>query len=386
MSFRQDTDGDISIPYTSPPQEYPEQGDGGIEEETEEDEDDEYGEPVVSHVGLGNSSSGSSSSDLISPAQQTGDDASAGGHVFDCPFSINRPVPDDAETDTVEASSSPQSSNLLGIDGIDSRMRGDSLSSMSTNPSAYIVTPALSHMNLPAPNIYSPPQHAFEELPEDTEDNTVLPFKRPPAHVDGDEADDDSYESQEDGHAVGHQRNPQPSPAMSTTTRSSRISRPVDIDIRSISTHAQAEALVQQAQQRVFDFINSPSVEDVTEASPPSNDISLGGGAAEGRLPLSARLAAYGQSLKIEQRFKEEAENRRSPRAVRMSGGSSRSQHEHIEQKRRERSVSASAQSGAKGLDRTFSLEERHHVPGSRNGRVRRPHTAGGTRTSLSYI
>ena len=209
------------------------------------------------------------------------------------------------------------------------------------------------------------------------------------------DADDDS--SQDDGqearrHQYQHHQHqsPQPSPALSSATsrtsrssRTSRASRPVDIDIRSISSHAQAEALVQQAQQRIFDFVNNPSAEDINEGSSVATTNTIGtvaSAAGEGRTPLSARLAAYGQSLKIEQKFKEEEEKRRSPRVIKTSGGSSQSGR-GVEVVVTERSVSNHG--GARGLDRTFSLEERHHVPGSRSGRVRRPHTAGGTRKSF---
>ncbi|THH27710.1 hypothetical protein EUX98_g6487 [Antrodiella citrinella] len=358
MSFRQDSEGDISIPYTSPPADYQEKDEHGIEEE---DEDEEYGKPVVARIGNVSSGSSSSSDDLVSPAQQEAPDSD---RSFECPFSINNPVPDEADASVIEASS-PQS-NFLGIDGIDSRMRGDSLSSMSTNPSAYVVTPALSHMNLP-PSIYSSPIIGAElpegVEPEDSEEVVMLSFKRSVAHV----HNDDEYVDI-----------PQPSPGMSsprssTTTRSSRTSRPVDIDIRSISSHAQAEALVQQAEQRILEFVNSPSAEDVTEISPHPSTISVST-AGEGRTPLSARLAAYGQSLKIEQKFKEVEEKRNSPQSLTLLSSRPGSV---VMDEGREWSMAAS--SGARGLDRTFSLEERHHTPGSRNGRVRRPHTAGGT-------
>ncbi|KAH8107835.1 hypothetical protein BXZ70DRAFT_912873 [Cristinia sonorae] len=378
MSFRQESEGDISMPYTSPPAEYPERksGNGNIEEE---DEEEEYGQPVVPHVGLVHSSSGSSSSDIITPAQEEGQD------VFDCPFSINRPLQDDEDTSTVGAAPSSRG-NLLGIDGIDSRMRGDSLSSMSTNPSAYVVTPALSHMNLPAASIYSPPSFGAE-LPEDTDEAAdeqgMVPFKRSEiriSHIDVDEGDS----SQDEGEVVS------PSPPSSTTTRSSRTSRPVDIDIRSISSHAQAEALVQHAQQRVFDFVNNPSEEDVNNGSSSPASTLLGAVSGEGRTPLSARLAAYGQSLKIEQKFKEEETKKRSPRIAKNSGASSRSGGVlevvgEVKEDVKEREGTASARvPGTKGLDRTFSLDERHPTSGSRSGRVRRPHTAGGTPISAN--
>jgi hypothetical protein len=75
-------------------------------------------------------------------------------------------------------------------------------------------------------------------------------------------------------------------------TRRSRV--PTDIDICSISSHAQAEALVQLAQKSILDM------EDV-----PGGDLFNGS-----RSPLSAKLAAYGESLALERWFKQVAEGK----------------------------------------------------------------------------
>ncbi|KIM81374.1 hypothetical protein PILCRDRAFT_499863 [Piloderma croceum F 1598] len=64
---------------------------------------------------------------------------------------------------------------------------------------------------------------------------------------------------------------------------------PTDVEIRSISSHAQAEALVQHAQQSIFDM------EYILDDNPLS----------PGRLPLSAKLAAYGESLALERQLKQ---------------------------------------------------------------------------------
>ncbi|PFH52084.1 hypothetical protein AMATHDRAFT_57929 [Amanita thiersii Skay4041] len=63
-----------------------------------------------------------------------------------------------------------------------------------------------------------------------------------------------------------------------------------EIDISSISSHAQAEALVQQAQQEILEM----------------EELEILGSANVGNTPLSARLAAYGESLALERRLREE--------------------------------------------------------------------------------
>lgn len=85
-------------------------------------------------------------------------------------------------------------------------------------------------------------------------------------------------------------------PPSSLSTRSisgRRTHTPFDIDITSISTHAQAEALVEKARQEVMELA---ILEDQAFDSRSGSD---------GRTPLSARLAAYGESLALERRFRE---------------------------------------------------------------------------------
>ncbi|KAF8557995.1 hypothetical protein OG21DRAFT_81495 [Imleria badia] len=66
---------------------------------------------------------------------------------------------------------------------------------------------------------------------------------------------------------------------------------PLDIDISTISSHAQAEELVQRTQQSIL------NMEQYLEQNKKDSDT--------GRTPLSAKLAAYGESLAIERRLKE---------------------------------------------------------------------------------
>lgn len=72
-----------------------------------------------------------------------------------------------------------------------------------------------------------------------------------------------------------------------------RLRFPFDIDISTISSHAQAEELVQRTQQSIL------NMEQYLEQN--KKDLETG------RTPLSAKLAAYGESLAIERRLKEKA-------------------------------------------------------------------------------
>ncbi|KAG8213749.1 hypothetical protein J3R82DRAFT_10456 [Butyriboletus roseoflavus] len=76
--------------------------------------------------------------------------------------------------------------------------------------------------------------------------------------------------------------------------RPRRLHVPFDIDISTISSHAQAEALVQHTQQSIL------NMEQYLEHHVKKDS-------ETGRTPLSARLAAYGESLAIERRLKDKA-------------------------------------------------------------------------------
>jgi hypothetical protein len=118
-----------------------------------------------------------------------------------------------------------------------------------------MTTPASSNNTLPGPGISSP-RSIPREISGVTQDDK-----------------DPSYDASPDQHSsVGFRR--------------SHI--PMDIDIRSISSHAQAEALVQRAQQSILEM------EDIPDDNNPLSS---------GRLPLSAKLAAYGESLALERRL-----------------------------------------------------------------------------------
>lgn len=166
------------------------------------------------------------------------DHSSTNSHL---PFSINVPPP----TDDASA---------------ESRLRGDSVSSASTTASTStypqssssdatwsIATPSTPHL-LGSPRI----RPALGEYEADLEDT----------------------------HGI-HQR-------------SHRLQFPFDIDTLTISSHAQAEELVQRAQQSIM------NMEQCLEQNV-AKDLETG------RTPLSAKLAAYGESLAIERRLKEKS-------------------------------------------------------------------------------
>ena len=150
-----------------------------------------------------------------------------------------------------------------------------------------------------------------------------------------------------------------------------RAHAPLDIDIRAISSHAQAEALVARAQQSILELGH---MEAGGEAG--GGGAGLGVGAVAGGadavkgpgqqqqqqqqgLPLSARLAVYGESLALERRLKMEMERgkeREREREREMERARER-QWEREKERRRgrgkgwgrdmERSASASASAGA---------------------------------------
>ncbi|OCH86374.1 hypothetical protein OBBRIDRAFT_761438 [Obba rivulosa] len=320
-----------------------------------DEEEEEYGEPVAPQVGvprvrsrltslkiensprrLSMVSSRSSSSALPSPSSPVSPDAVIPTVAFDCPFSINRPP-------TVDPESEPAPSNLLGIHGVE-RPRGDSVSSISTTASAnpasssgasgYITTPALTHSYLPPALISSPESHLPELSFPDSLEVDPVPQKAPILEI---------------GAFPAH-----------------RVHRvPLDIDIHSISSHAQAEALVQRAQRSILEMHDEENQ---------TVDVECRSGLGAGRTPLSAKLAAYGETLEIERKFKEEERRMRSLDL---------DERVHAAERLIATSAETALAISAKGLERKFSLEERpRRVHGPRQARPRRPHTAGGTPSS----
>lgn len=297
-------------------------------------------------------SSSSSLSPILSP------DATVVTVSAEFPFSINRPPPmDDLEQQQQQHLSVPHSGEG------DNRLRGDSVSSMSTdgsnNPQLSLSgTTATSSGSVTTP-VYSPsdltssgPALSSSHLKEK---NQV------PSEANQDSTTEDGYIASSDALNVGLQER--------------RSHAPLDINIRSISSHAQAEALVQRAQQSILDMADHLPDEPTSA------------GLTSGRTPLSAKLAAYGESLAIERRLKkEEEEKEKRGKAGVLVGEDERTSG------RSRTAVFARDQSGARGtsrggkahrggLDRQFSLEHKSSRArsSSRVRELKRPSTSAGT-------
>jgi hypothetical protein len=220
-----------------------------------------------------------------------------GSRSNDFPFSIRNPPPNEEQYSAT--------SNLKPNGTGDARLRGHSISSVSTDLS--VDNPALSSSMTSA--------SASVTLPTPALNNSPLPVSEG-----------------------------------SLTTK--RNNTPIDIDISTISSHAQAEALVQRTQKSILEM---------------DDEIPLSSAAlSSGRSPLSAKLAIYGETLELERRLKKEEEERKAAEATNSSAKSLITpifQSPH------------SSGSKRNGLERQFSLEG--HSQGLRRRKPRRPHTAG---------
>ena len=159
---------------------------------------------------------------------------------FDCPFSINRPLPPEPlPLDATISSSSPplplsqSQASLLAIRAIDNRARGDSFGSMSTSTDASLpVTPAPGPALALALEMRSPDARSLD-LPLDDD--------FPGAGLGAGRMQTDSSASTERKNCLVERERQHSSRArtMSPPPSRSRAHR-LDIDIRAISSHAQA--------------------------------------------------------------------------------------------------------------------------------------------------
>ena len=248
---------------------------------SELDHEDNYGVPILPDMDFGSSlekplnvpsvllqrqrgqSFTSSSESSLSPIL-TGDnvaDPNMTAINADFPFSINRP-PSIATVDH-EDSSSPR--GLLSPVSADTRNRGDSLSSDSST---------------------SNPQLSF------TSSSGTSQLVSTPGNASIFAQDSDKTMS------FVHEEVLEPVQDYKGGLNERRAHVPLDIDITSISSHAEAEALVERARREALDWASTP------DFSPPSS--------GTGRSPLSARLAAYGESLALERKLREQKEQRGS--------------------------------------------------------------------------
>ncbi|KAF9528483.1 hypothetical protein CPB83DRAFT_906765 [Crepidotus variabilis] len=251
-----------------------------IEGELEDNEDDNYGHLIdqdpstLPSVLLQRQRGLSFGSDCsLSPIDSVTDDA-FGNFKSDFPFSIEQP-PEIAPTEPIELSSPSQHHLNVSISP-NGRGRGDSLSSVESEAQrALSSSGSATSMTISTPNY---PGVALP-LPSTKSLGAVL------------QADSSSPLGQEDHTQslfplVSSHSSPRPSPKRREHT-------PVDIDIAAISSHAQAEALVQKTRQHVLDLAAAQEVSALANT---------------GRTPLSAKLAAYGESLALEKKLREQKE------------------------------------------------------------------------------
>ncbi|KAF9482196.1 hypothetical protein BDN70DRAFT_449128 [Pholiota conissans] len=262
------------------------------EDATEEDNEEYYGKPirgVESSLGgegsaapsvllqrqRGNSFASSNSS--LSPilSNENANDPTMAVLNTDFPFSIHRPPSLDNEVQEHE-NKYPSSPGLLNVPlaSTDTRGRGDSMSSNSTTDSRssnlLMSSGTTSGSNSGASvTVTTPNMNVLTLSPNSIKSSKSREL--PPIDFDGDYSPP----------AIRHER---------------RARTPLDIDITSISSHAQVEALVQRARQDVLDVVNNDE-----DLSPP--------GTGTGRTPLSAQLAAYGEILALERQLREKKES-----------------------------------------------------------------------------
>ena len=383
----------------------------------------EFGSPRLAelrtegHRSVASSTSSFEQHGMLAPdvgldVQPDGNVSSAPPRVPEYPFSIDRPPSSDVDGRSKHLvvhppplSPSPSPSPAPApvptpanvpplMEGVDNRGRGDSISSVSTNgsqPLSSSGTTATSSSSITTPGIAS------------------LGVTYPMGHGRKWDVDGSMFLSKEEGltnpaiadavdefGALGHIGGG--GTAALTNDRNVSIGErrshtPLDINIRSISSHAQAEALVERAQRSILEMKDYEMPLHYHLDDDDQTPLSAGLITA-GWTPLSAKLAAYGESLAIERKLKQEEEARRGSgcdeirdggisvgeeEAGNGEGGEDRAERvEHVEN-----TVAKNASKSRKaGLDRQFSLEQKTSA-GSHSRVVvpRRPNTSSGTTT-----
>ncbi|KAF8813725.1 hypothetical protein BYT27DRAFT_7206524 [Phlegmacium glaucopus] len=300
--------------------------------------EDNYGLPILPDMDLGSSlektlnvpsvllqrqrgqSFTSSSESSLSPIL-TGDNVTDPTMTVinaDFPFSINQPP--SLMTEDHEDSSSPR--GLLAPISADTRNRGDSLSSDSSTSDSRNPQLSFTSDSGTSPLVSTPGNGSI--LPQ--ESDKLMSF-----------AQADVLEAVNYNGGLNQRR----------------AHAPLDIDITSISSHAQAEALVERARQEALDFANTPDLSPLSSST--------------GRTPLSAMLAAYGESLALERKLREQKESTRK---------------DHVPSRSAAGLVLGSIPilTGPDGVERQLSLENNQGVEGvgRRPKDPRRPSTADG--------
>ncbi|KAG6873546.1 hypothetical protein C0995_014416 [Termitomyces sp. Mi166 len=336
-------------------------GNNGI---TDDEDEEEYGQPLHDHdspmidpgevkPGLllrqRGASFASSSQSSLSPIMPNDGYGSTINVEF--PFSINKPPVDEPEVESAAPAQDLLRVPLVG----DNRIRGDSVSSTGTldsnNPqlSASGTTSGSGSETVTTPWLSSPGRDDFLDV----------------VHTSTHE-----HEHDLDHDGAGHINIGNVSrPVILTPFNERRPHIPPDINISAISAHAQAEALVKKAQRDILELANSDELASATGNT--------------GRSPLSAKLAAYGESLALERKLREKMEEERL---------ALHHKQENEEQPMRQTSstepspssattapeATSPRRNGATGLERQRSLEHRLNRPKSREKDPKRPSTAEG--------
>ncbi|KAF6760184.1 hypothetical protein DFP72DRAFT_1004154 [Ephemerocybe angulata] len=178
----------------------------------------------------------------------------------------------------------------LSVPDLDRRGRGDSLSSTSTADSG-----TMAQSSTTSGSTMDSGTSVFVLTPA-SDGNILLPSTAQ-VLVGEDHFKDGLSDSDQDRHK-GHLNVPVPSRIQTqTSTRSTlnerRAHSPLDIDITLISSHAQAEALVERTRQDILDLASG-------------QEKNLSTSTTMGPTPLSAKLAALGESLALERKLREQ--------------------------------------------------------------------------------
>lgn len=249
----------------------------------EEEGEEEYGRPIEPTktsllIGAGETpASRSSLSPIISDGHVAGEQDE---ETSQFPFSINQPPPLPVEG---EIDFTP---SHLTHHAADNRHRGSSLS--STDSRGFTQSPT----SIASAVMITPPLMGSEDIRSYVASDAVPKslLRRSPSLPKG--MSPDQMDSNRDSTSTLVLASA--TPLSNGNLNGRRSHTPYEIDLTSISTHAQAEALVEQTRNKVMELASS---EDHDAVSTPGSD---------GRTPLSARLAAYGESLALERKFREQ--------------------------------------------------------------------------------
>ncbi|RXW21321.1 hypothetical protein EST38_g4539 [Candolleomyces aberdarensis] len=177
--------------------------------------------------------------------------------------------------------------NQLSVPDSDRRGRGDSLSSTSTADSANVPQYSTSGSTVGSGT-------SVAVLTPLIDSNLSLPSTGQVLE------EEDRYEETVQDHEIKRQKDQYPlpppikvqTPSNYSTLNDRRAHSPLDIDLGLISSHAQAEALVERTRQDILELASGQELSPGTGTSGPT--------------PLSAKLAALGESLYLERKLREQ--------------------------------------------------------------------------------